>query len=164
MMKLVLDYGCAETSMSAIRRIKGWVPVGVDLGPRDDKPMAIYDGRRLPFRDGTFDVIVSQAVIEHVRDLDAYCSEAARVLKKGGRMFAEFPTRLMPFDSHGHGWLRHWLGNRKAGVFLRWPWDIRRVISRYFQIGNITRRRLRLSGKRGPSFCYHQSWVLAHHG
>jgi SAM-dependent methyltransferase len=38
----------------------------------------------LPFDDATFDVIASDAVLEHVRNLDAMVAETARVLKPGG--------------------------------------------------------------------------------
>jgi ubiquinone/menaquinone biosynthesis C-methylase UbiE len=39
---------------------------------------------RMPFEDATFDLIVSAAVLEHVRNVDAMAEETARVLKPGG--------------------------------------------------------------------------------
>jgi SAM-dependent methyltransferase len=43
---------------------------------------------RLPFADGTFDVIFARAVLHHTRDLEAACREFFRVLKPGGQFIA----------------------------------------------------------------------------
>jgi SAM-dependent methyltransferase len=43
-----------------------------------------FDGRRIPFGDQTFDLVVSNAVLEHVADLPALVGEMHRVTKKGG--------------------------------------------------------------------------------
>lgn len=39
---------------------------------------------KLPFPDGTFDLVASSAVLEHVRNLEAMARETARVLRPGG--------------------------------------------------------------------------------
>lgn len=54
-------------------------------------PIPHCDVCALEFGDSTFDVIVSGDVLEHVPDLDAALSEAARVLRPGGRLIATFP-------------------------------------------------------------------------
>ena len=43
-----------------------------------------YDGKSLPFADGSFDVICSNAVLEHVSDLATLAREMRRVMKEGG--------------------------------------------------------------------------------
>lgn len=43
---------------------------------------------RLPFADGSFDVVFARAVLHHTRDLDAACREFLRVLRPGGRLLA----------------------------------------------------------------------------
>lgn len=43
---------------------------------------------RLPFEDGTFDVVFARAVLHHTRDLDAACREFFRVLRPGGLLLA----------------------------------------------------------------------------
>ncbi len=46
--------------------------------------LRIYDGKTLPFADGAFTSVVSNAVVEHVDDLEAFAAETARVLAPGG--------------------------------------------------------------------------------
>lgn len=43
---------------------------------------------RLPFADGSFDVVFARAVLHHTRDLEAACREFFRVLKPGGLFLA----------------------------------------------------------------------------
>lgn len=43
-----------------------------------------YDGGAFPFADGSFNIIVSNAVLEHVADLPGFASEVARVLSPRG--------------------------------------------------------------------------------
>ncbi|MDE5452989.1 methyltransferase domain-containing protein [Bradyrhizobium sp. CSA112] len=43
---------------------------------------------RLPFADGTFDVVFARAVLHHMRDLDDACREMFRVLRPGGMLIA----------------------------------------------------------------------------
>lgn len=43
---------------------------------------------RLPFADGTFQVVFARAVLHHMRDLELACSEMYRVLRPGGVLVA----------------------------------------------------------------------------
>jgi SAM-dependent methyltransferase len=43
---------------------------------------------RLPFDEGTFDVVFARAVLHHTRDLDLACREVYRVLRPGGTFIA----------------------------------------------------------------------------
>lgn len=43
-------------------------------------------GESLPFPEERFDLVYGRAVFHHARDLDAFCREAARVLKPGGSL------------------------------------------------------------------------------
>ena len=163
-MKLALDFGCGPNSMAATRAI-GYTTIGVELAPKPAcKPMVVYSGKgNLPFKDGVFDLINSQQVIEHVRDLDTYFKEARRTLRRGGVLFAEFPTRAMPYDSHKQTWFKHWFRVPSEPWFcFRWPWQIRKAARRYFHIEDHTRARLRKQGRPAwlPAWLFNQSWVL----
>ncbi len=51
------------------------------------------DGARLPFRDASFDVVISTDVIEHIPEVEAHIAEVARVLAHGGRYYVKTPNR-----------------------------------------------------------------------
>jgi len=53
------------------------------------------DAARLPFDDGSFDLVLGHAVLHHLPDLGAAFSEFRRVLRPGGRIvFAGEPSRV----------------------------------------------------------------------
>ena len=45
------------------------------------------DGRRLPFRDGTFDAVISNSLLHHLPEPGAVLAEMRRVLRPGGVLF-----------------------------------------------------------------------------
>lgn len=49
------------------------------------------DAQKLPFRDGTFALVVSQEMVEHLPDPFGAVREMARVLRKGGRVYLQAP-------------------------------------------------------------------------
>lgn len=54
----------------------------------------VADAERLPYDDGTFDLVVGHAVLHHIPDVEQALREVVRVLKPGGRfVFAGEPTR-----------------------------------------------------------------------
>lgn len=54
----------------------------------------------LPFKNDTFDAILSFDVFEHVQNLQKTVDECYRVLKKGGRLFLVFPSYFHPMQHH----------------------------------------------------------------
>lgn len=55
-------------------------------------PVQPYDGRTIPFTSGSFDVVFSSNVLEHVLDLPYLQAEMKRVLKPGGCCVHLMPT------------------------------------------------------------------------
>ena len=49
-------------------------------------------GEALPFRPGTFDLVICHHVLEHVAALDGVLAEVRRVLKDTGRMYVSVPN------------------------------------------------------------------------
>jgi ubiquinone/menaquinone biosynthesis C-methylase UbiE len=99
----VLDIGCGEGYGVARLATKAALAIGTDVAPdavahaagKYDKPnlaFAVSDATRLPFADGTFDVVCSLQVIEHFTDTDAHLAEVARVLKPGGFHYVTTPN------------------------------------------------------------------------
>lgn len=60
-------------------------------------PVQPYDGRNIPFPDGSFDVVFSSNVLEHVLDLPYLQAEIKRVLKPGGHCVHLMPTGAWRF-------------------------------------------------------------------
>ena len=56
---------------------------GVEIHERS-QDLVVYDGKRLPFADRTFDIVCSNAVLEHVADPDKMSDELHRVTRPGG--------------------------------------------------------------------------------
>jgi SAM-dependent methyltransferase len=80
-------------------------------------------GEDLPFAEGTFDLILSHEVIEHVRDDRQAVYEMVRVLKRGGRIALFCPNRGYPFETHGIYWRgRYSFGNKFLVNYLPRPW------------------------------------------
>jgi SAM-dependent methyltransferase len=60
----------------------------VYIGPRTQ---IIFDGHHIPFENETFDLVIYQAVLEHVADPYQCVKEAHRILKSDGLVFATTP-------------------------------------------------------------------------
>ena len=70
----------------------------------------------LPFRDNSFDFVISNHVIEHVQDQEVHIKEIKRVLKKGGVLYLATPNRLWPFEVHYRLYFLHYLPHK---LFLK---------------------------------------------
>jgi SAM-dependent methyltransferase len=67
------------------------------------------DGRSLPFRDGAFDVVFSNSVIEHVGDAASQERFAREVARVGRRYWVQTPNRWFPVEQHLLTPFVHWL-------------------------------------------------------
>jgi SAM-dependent methyltransferase len=107
----VLDYGCGAGEVVGIMRrneLDAYVCElfyqGGDLSeqvPADiqDRIFAMH-GDRIPFPDESFDLVISNQVLEHVPDLDVVLAEMRRVLKPGGICLSVFPHREVWREGH----------------------------------------------------------------
>lgn len=68
-------------------------------------------GEVLPFRDASFDGVISIAVLEHVRDPFRCASEICRVLKPGGSLVC-----AVPFLQPEHGYPNHYYNMAPQGL------------------------------------------------
>jgi SAM-dependent methyltransferase len=105
--------GC-DPSLDELQRARSRVQPGVPPVPlRAPVGLARQEPFRLPFRDGTFDLVVLWQVLEHVFTAEAkrrVLAEAVRVLAPGGHLLVETPNQWFPFDYHDNKFpLVHWI-------------------------------------------------------
>ena len=72
-------------------------------------PYVQGDACALPFADGAFDIVFSNAVIEHVGGRERQRQLVAEALRVGRRVFLTTPNRLFPIEVHTRLPLGHWL-------------------------------------------------------
>lgn len=77
----------------------------------NDYKLLTYEGSKMPFKAETFDVVTSNAVLEHVEQLDDVMSEIHRITKPGGISY--------------HLWHNYYSlsgGHAPEYVYLKHPW------------------------------------------
>ena len=118
---MILDYGNHKSD----RKIKA---IQVDLVGDCD----VRIGYALPFKDETFDIVISNQVMEHNFHIESYYREAARVLKPFGYLFLHFPHKWQPYDGHSRKFFRHYW-QRKPGFNWKSKRYHKQVSKRYFK-------------------------------
>ena len=76
-------------------------------------------GENLPFKDDSFDGVISVAVLEHVRDPFRCASEIVRVLKPGGKLMC-----CVPFLQPLHGYPHHYYNMSHQGLAALFAGDL----------------------------------------
>jgi SAM-dependent methyltransferase len=99
---LVLDYGAGEGKhLHLVRKVKPQARlVGVDIRAAhtavDFEFHQVAAEARLPFADGTYDLVISCDVLEHVEHIDQSLDEISRVLRRGGSFIGFVPAEGGP--------------------------------------------------------------------
>ena len=104
----ILDIGCGlGVYVRKFREYSDRV-YGIDIdakrlheGAKTTPNLMLSASETLPFRNGAFDLVVLNEVIEHVRDDALTLAEALRVIRPGGHIAIFAPNRLFPFETHG---------------------------------------------------------------
>jgi SAM-dependent methyltransferase len=82
----------------------------------------VADAERIPYDDGTFDLVVGHAVLHHIPDVEQAFREVLRVLKPGGRfVFAGEPTKWGDYIARRLSRATWWLTTRVAPPEWRRP-------------------------------------------
>jgi SAM-dependent methyltransferase len=106
---VVLDVGCGRGNAAErfernpwekCRLLKGRCQhvIGIDVGPAGQNNPLIDEFRRIegdawPVETSSVDLLISDAVLEHVEKPDVFFSECSRVLKPGGYLCLRTPNR-----------------------------------------------------------------------
>lgn len=107
----ILDVGCNTGPMVIPLREAGYDVVGVDISSHDvhlaqdylirhNLPhgrLAVADGTKLPFRDGSFDLILLVDILEHTSHPERIVQETHRLLAPGGLAVATVPWGCHPY-------------------------------------------------------------------
>lgn len=119
----ILDLGCGAGDMVRILRQRGYLAVGSDLEVPESGNADLFlaldpSTGRIATGDGSFDVVISNQVLEHVMDLPAVFQEIRRILRPGGVSMHAFPSRWSLVEQHvniplggvfrSHAYLRLW--------------------------------------------------------
>lgn len=83
---LCLDVGCGNGDSKYLIESKGYKWVGLDIRPTNNLSVT-GDAHKLPFKNQSFDLVISTAVIEHLHSPMIALNEANRILKTGGIFF-----------------------------------------------------------------------------
>ena len=114
----VLEIGCGTGGFLVAAKDKFKYVVGIDIALRWlvitskrlnefglEVPLICGCAEYLPFEDGSFDLIVAEDVLEHVRDQEATLRECHRVINKEGILFLATPNRFsITPEPHAHVW------------------------------------------------------------
>ncbi|OAV42649.1 bifunctional 2-polyprenyl-6-hydroxyphenol methylase/3-demethylubiquinol 3-O-methyltransferase UbiG [Lewinella sp. 4G2] len=127
----VLDVGCGNAWVAEALTARGINVVSFDIAtanlkkalekvPAENHYAVRGDVLDLPFLAGSFDVVISSEVIEHVPHLAGYLDNIIRVLKPGGRAILTTPydekiqyslcihcNRMTPLHAHLHSFKEH---------------------------------------------------------
>lgn len=82
----------------------------------------LVNGTTLPFKDESFDVVITNHVIEHVGESDAqlhHLCEVKRVLKKDGVAYLAVPNRWMLVEPHYQLIFLSWLPKKYRSKYLK---------------------------------------------
>ena len=87
--------------------------------PTDGEADVIGDGRYLPFRDASFDIVFSNSVIEHISTEQDQRRFAGEVRRTGRAYWVQTPDRRFPIEPHLLTPFVHWLPKRMRVAITR---------------------------------------------
>jgi SAM-dependent methyltransferase len=147
----ILDYGCGAGEVVVAGRRQGLDIVGADVfyegasSKREVEAQGLLGtvitemkNGKLEHDDATFDLILSNQVIEHTADLDAVLAEISRVMKPAAKLLCIFPTREVVREGHTGIPFVHWFAKGSPSRF-QYALVCRAIGFGYFKKGKPTR-------------------------
>ncbi len=117
-----LDMGAGDGRTITLLQNLGYTATGIDLEPRGENVIR-GDYLQAPYEDGSFDGIISQCSLYVSADVPAALQEAARLLRKGGKLvFSDVTENVVQLLFHC----------RQAGFAVRHMEDMTDVWKEYY--------------------------------
>lgn len=132
----VLDFGCGDGFFARVAFGAARIDVGLDLTESRAeealesgayRELTTYDGKTIPYPDGSFASVVSNSVLEHVAQLRSNVDEIYRVLTPGGRFLTSVMTDR---------WEEHLFGAKALGRRYREFMRKKQVHHNLLSLGN----------------------------
>jgi ubiquinone/menaquinone biosynthesis C-methylase UbiE len=162
----VLELGCGFGGMLAVLNDAGATATGIDIDERRASfartrqlDGVTADAASLPLPDKSFDVVVTDATLEHVNDLPAVLAESFRVLRPGGKFYGSWGPAWLSYNGPhlikclAVPWVHLLFSDETIVAALeeqkrrgRWPVSyLDYKIADFQSMGRTTRRKLRLA-------------------
>jgi len=106
----VLDVGAGDCRLAVLLQKKigcTVVPVDVEDFNQTELPLTLFDGKRLPFPDDSFDVVLLIFVLHHAEDVLPVLEEARRVSRKTVLVLEDVSSNF--WDRMMFRGFHHWL-------------------------------------------------------
>ncbi len=91
----VLDFGCgAKPYKELFTNATSYIGLDIEVSGHDhanEQVDVYYDGKVIPFDNGSFDNVFATEVFEHIFNIDEVLPEIKRVLKTGGQLLITCP-------------------------------------------------------------------------
>jgi SAM-dependent methyltransferase len=101
----LLDFGCGRKPYEELFRVDEYIGVDIEQTGHEHSNSKIdvyYDGRTVPFPDGSFDAVFCSEVLEHVFNVEEILTEINRILKDEGKILLTVPfcwnEHEVPYD------------------------------------------------------------------
>ena len=153
----ILDLGSGPGSVCRLLRTQGFAVTPVDVQDVALDPRArpqLYDGHRLPFPDGAFDVALVLTVLHHTR-------EPATVLAEAGRVAARVIVIEDVYASTPQKYLTWWADSLFNLEFIGHPHVNRTDAAWREHFAALGWRLVQSRGRRIAGFFRQQTYVLA---
>jgi SAM-dependent methyltransferase len=149
----VLEVGCGAGVDLARFAKGGAIVTGVDVAPSAialaranfeqqglSGDLRVADGERLPFADGTFDVVYAHGVVQYTANPQQLVGEVHRVLKTGGQAIFQAYNRLSWLNALSK-LMNVGLEHEDAPVLLKYSIpELRRLVSNFREVEIVPER------------------------
>lgn len=135
---LIIDLGCGDGRFTSFVGMFGKTE-GLELSEKAvEEASKLYPhvkfmyGSALdhPLPENTYDVVISQEVLEHLEDQEAYLKVCHKILKVNGYLILTTPNKRVFDHLEGGNWSRQPIENILS------PTELKKIVSRFFKIND----------------------------